>query len=240
MFRSLITSRYVGLSAVFWVFLDKLQSCLKKKKRRKKLLLNLKCQIWSSFFLHFKWGRLSEATEDKLSCLQSQGHPSLTRCPSSHNPTPVSFSLSSSSYMRASRGLARKEAMEGQAMQSGTCGLSGFNKALFLLTPAKASHSQGWHIAQLKEWRVCVRECVYRCLFVCVCVSALWTNISNWAINHCANRHFNLVETGLHGWETVIAVQFVTVDTGIDIFIHIQNMHICYHQLKRGEMQMSP
>lgn len=85
------------------------------------------------------------------------------------------------------------EAVEGQVMLSWTCGLSRFNKALPSPTPAKASHSQGWHTTQLMERRV--PKCVCRCL----CVSTVWTNISNWAINHRSSRSFNLVGAWVWG-----------------------------------------
>ena len=32
----------------------------------------------------------------------------------------------------------------------------------------------------------------------------MWTNISNWAINHCSSRGFNLVEAWVRGRLTVI------------------------------------
>lgn len=116
------------------------------------------------------------------------------------------------------------EAMEGQVMQSWTCGLSGINKALYSLTPAKASHSQRWCTTQFME---CVRVRVCACRRSCA--TTVWTNISNWAINHCSDRSFNLAEAAT-GMLFLSAVSGCWVDStrgmrgtvAAPVFWHIQ------------------
>lgn len=48
-------------------------------------------------------------------------------------------------------------------------------------------------------------------------MSAVWTNIFNWAINHCSNRSFNLVEALVQGRLTVIDMLFLTAELYLDV-----------------------
>lgn len=98
------------------------------------------------------------------------------------------------------------EATKGQVMQFWTCVLSGFNEAPSCLMPAKASHSQG---RRTVHGEVCVCSCW--------CVSGAWTNISSWAINHCSNRSFNLVEAWVQGCLTAIDMLRLTAELYLEV-----------------------
>ncbi len=48
-------------------------------------------------------------------------------------------------------------------------------------------------------------------------MSTVWTNISNWAINHSCNRSFNLVEAWVQGRLTVTDTLFLTAELYLEL-----------------------
>lgn len=134
----------------------------------------------------------------KINCAVSRAKAILTRCPPSYSTPPPLFST----VMVCRQSVAL---LVRKLLRTKSCNLE------HAVSLESTQSYPPWHQprpptakddTQHSSWSgvcVCVCECVCRCL----CVSAVWTNISNWAINHCSSRSFNLVEAWVWGRLTV-------------------------------------
>lgn len=65
-------------------------------------------------------------------------------------------------------------------------------------------------------------------------MSTVRTNISNWAINHCFNRSFNLVEAWVQGRLTVTDLLFLSVE----LYLEVLGGELISTRGKRGQLEL--